>query len=155
MTDLTSRILAFTASERVMPIDSIQLESRLSHDLGMDGYDAVEFFEAFGKSFSVDLAPLYRDWSRYFGPEGFGLNWRVALVLIFATAAGFLLSVKVGLFPQWVWTASLALIVLFLTRRFCPEVLSIKSLPVTVQDLVDAAEAGKWVKPSPAVPARG
>ena len=156
MPDLASRIQTFTAHERGMSIECIRLESRLSHDLGMDGDDAVEFFEAFGKSFSIDLAPLYKDWSRYFGPEWYiGLNWRLAPLVIFATAAGFLLSVKVGLLPQWVWTVSLALIALFLFHRYRPYILAAKMLPITVQDLIDAANAGKWIKPFPNVPARG
>jgi len=69
-------------------------------DLGMDGDDAVEFFEAFGQTFSVDLARLWQHWHHHFAPEGIfqGLPFRG------------------------------------------PEI------EITVQDLIDSAHAGRWLK---------
>jgi hypothetical protein len=45
----------------------------LNDDLGMDGDDAVEFFEAFAEKFSVDLKQLGEEWNLYFNPEGVSL----------------------------------------------------------------------------------
>jgi acyl carrier protein len=42
-------------------------DTRLLHDLGMDGTDAVEFMEAFSEEFNVDMSEFKFD--RHFGPE--------------------------------------------------------------------------------------
>lgn len=70
MTELRERIVAMVAEERSMNPQRILLSSRLLHDLGMDGDDAVEFFEKFAKEFNVDLSALGKHWSEHFGPEG-------------------------------------------------------------------------------------
>jgi hypothetical protein len=66
----------------------------------MDGDDAVEFFEAFGEQFHVDLDRLWKRWPQHFGPEGLfrGLP-----------------------FPGL-------------------------EIEITVQDLIDSANAGRWLK---------
>ncbi len=65
-------VIDLIAKDRGLPVAKVTLEKRLLHDLGMDGDDAVEFFEDFGKRYEVDLAPLYQNWDRHFGREGFG-----------------------------------------------------------------------------------
>jgi Protein of unknown function (DUF1493) len=50
--------------------EKLRLTATLSGDLGMEGDDAVEFFEKFGTEFAVDLSDLHRDWKFYFFSEG-------------------------------------------------------------------------------------
>jgi hypothetical protein len=68
--ELQSAVFAFIQNERRCKPDEIGLDRSLNLDLGMDGDDAVEFFEAFAEKFGVDLTELGEEWSRYFGPEG-------------------------------------------------------------------------------------
>ncbi len=51
-----------------MPVADLCRTTRLGEDLGMDGDDAVDFFEDFAETFRVDLADMR--WDRHFGPEG-------------------------------------------------------------------------------------
>src|SRR4051794_1389914 len=45
----------------------ITLETGLRKDVGLDGDEAVEFFEKFRARFNVDLSGVI--WDRHFGPE--------------------------------------------------------------------------------------
>ena len=99
MTALEEDIIAFVVGQTGMKRNSVHLSSRLAQDIGMDGDDAVEFFEKFGEQFHVDLTALSDQWDDHFGGEG-----------IFRSSPGFMV------------------------------------VTITVQDLVDAATSGKWVK---------
>jgi hypothetical protein len=101
MAGIADQILEFTASERGMRRDKVKLGSRLLQDLGMDGDDAVEFFEKFGSQFRVDLTQLWKHWRSHFGPEAGWMPWA------------------------------------FLFAR--------PMVPITVQDLAEAAEASRWL----------
>ncbi len=62
MNDLIEgRVYALVAEERAVRREELTPTSTLSHDLGMDGDDAVEFFERFAKEFSVDARQLGED----------------------------------------------------------------------------------------------
>jgi acyl carrier protein len=117
--------------ERVTP------ETRLLHDLGIDGDDAVELLLAFEQRFGVDLAAL--QFGRHFGPEGIPLS---CLVQIWAWMAVLLFAVL------W-WPPAAALLLAFaLTyewRRWRRREGSMH--PLHVRDLVEAASAGRWVYP--------
>ena len=65
--DLFSQIRHFTAEELRVDPAIVGLQTRLQHDLGVDGADGWEFIEAFGTRFSVDLTGFRS--TRYFGPE--------------------------------------------------------------------------------------
>ena len=47
--------------------NKVTMDTRLRHDLGMDGADAWEFLDAFCEEFSVDLTDFPHD--SYFGGE--------------------------------------------------------------------------------------
>lgn len=49
------------------PTDRLTAETSVNEDLGMGGDDGVEFMQAFGERFAVDLAGFPYD--EYFGPE--------------------------------------------------------------------------------------
>ena len=67
--DLEHRVKALVANETGMCIERISLDTRIAQDIGCDGDDACELFEAFAKEFDVDLSRL--TWNKHFSPEGF------------------------------------------------------------------------------------
>jgi hypothetical protein len=67
--DLENRIISLVAEERIDPPGNITANTRLMEDLGMDGDDAVGFFEKYRAIFEVDLTGIR--WGRHFGREGF------------------------------------------------------------------------------------
>ena len=67
--DLENRIISLVAEERKEDPRKMTANTRLLEDLGMDGDDAVEFFEKYEVMFEVDLTKI--KWARHFGPEGF------------------------------------------------------------------------------------
>ena len=88
------------STEQVTP------RTRLLHDLGIDGDDAVEILTDFSKRFGVDLSSL--PFQRHFGSElGAGIRWLVRKVL-----GGN----------------------------------AIRLVPITLQDLIDAANQGRWLE---------
>lgn len=71
MHNLAEAIIAFVARETGMKPSKLTLSTRLMHDLGIDGDDAVEFFEHFEQEFGVNLSDF--PYHRHFGPEGLDL----------------------------------------------------------------------------------
>jgi len=67
MEDLRPQILDFVANRMGSAPERLAPEVSL-FDLGLDGDDALDFFEVFAERLSVDLAAL--DLGRHFGPEG-------------------------------------------------------------------------------------
>ena len=61
----------FVADNLHIPIDNLTSETRLLHDLGIDGDDAIEFLEQYSEKFHVDISNMNFD--SYFGPEA-GFN---------------------------------------------------------------------------------
>jgi acyl carrier protein len=59
MTDIEQSILGFVAEETGYNPKRLALDSRLAHDIGVDGDDAVELFQKFEQKYDVDLAALY------------------------------------------------------------------------------------------------
>jgi acyl carrier protein len=55
---LELEVYRLVARERSEPIERISPATRLGADLGMDGDDAVEFFQAYEKAFQVDISAL-------------------------------------------------------------------------------------------------
>jgi acyl carrier protein len=47
--------------------DKLRSDTRLEDDLGISGFDAVEFLEAFANAFDVDLTGI--EFHKHFGPE--------------------------------------------------------------------------------------
>ena len=145
MTELEERIIEFTAEERGMKREDIELSSGLSDDLGMDGDDAVDFLEKFGKKFSVDLELLWKHWPRHFGPEFSGPSLGAIMLIVACVVLGDLLHRAFHRIPAWAWMIALIAAAVWTYNRFFadrnPDV-----IPVTVGDLMDAAKAGKWMK---------
>jgi len=62
-----NQIREFIASKRGIKSSKISVNSKLYHDLGLDGDDALEFFESFSCIFCVDISEFYLD--NHFGSE--------------------------------------------------------------------------------------
>lgn len=145
---LEERVLAFTARQCGIAVGKVDLMSRLVEDLGLDGDDAQEFFAAFGEEFEVNLDALRGErWKRHFRPEGFSAA--PTLVAIFLLLALFLTASILGGFLSWTWLWLLVFVAIWLfgSKVWPLSLLWPDTIPITVQDLVDAAMAGRWVKP--------
>ena len=110
--DLSREVFAMVSEfTRVRP-QVLTWETTLFHDLGIDGDDAVEFFEEFGTTFGVDLTDFNIE--NHFGSEASDpfssiLTW-----------------------VQGCWTGD---------HHSAAGV-----VPISLHDLVQAAQAGRWVK---------
>ena len=65
--EITSKVLAFIAKKTGVKESKITMESRLGSDLGLDGDDALELLEGFGKEFNVSVKSI--DFEKYFNAE--------------------------------------------------------------------------------------
>jgi acyl carrier protein len=65
------RVIRFTMQDwPVRKNRALNAATRLAQDLGMDGEDAVEFFDDFQQDFGIDLEDLYLHWDQHFSPRG-------------------------------------------------------------------------------------
>ena len=55
------------SKEWSVKLENLSVETRLWHDLGMDGDDGWEFIEVFSKHFQIDMSDF--EFDLYFGPE--------------------------------------------------------------------------------------
>ena len=149
MNDLIEeRVYALVAEERGMSREKLAPGTTLNYDLGMEGDDAVEFFESFGKEFGAGLQRLHEDWHCYFSPEGVTLG----AGLLFAIPGSIIAIGLIKLFPRlpdWLcfvlgfvaWFVALAAWGHWRSKELFAQ--------ITIQDLVDCAKAGSWTKNVP------
>lgn len=142
--DHQSQVIDLVADERGLSREKLHFSDRLLEDLGMDGDDAVDFFDDLHERFGTDLTYLYEHWSEHFGPEGFSC-WN-GLVIIPAAITGGALAGAARLSAFWAMAITLALLITWswLTRRLEP---SGGTKPITIGDVVAAVEAGEWPSP--------
>lgn len=65
--DLTTKVFTMVSEFSGIRQQDLHMETTLFRDLGIDGDDAVDFFNEFGKRFQVDLADF--NLGKHFGPE--------------------------------------------------------------------------------------
>lgn len=65
--EVEAAVIEFVVRETSANRSRLSLDTRLREDIGIDGADAVDFFEHFASTFGVDLSGF--DISRHFGPE--------------------------------------------------------------------------------------
>lgn len=65
--DPAAAVRGFLADRFGVAPAGVAASASLQYDFGLDGADAIEFFDAFGERFGVDLSEL--DFHRHFGPE--------------------------------------------------------------------------------------
>jgi hypothetical protein len=104
--DIEERVLRLVSEELSIKLSKLKLSDRLRVDLGMDGTDAVEFFESFAAGFNVDCAELQDRWGDYFGPEA--APWLPGANAIFLAGSVVLAILIAVLFPRLhFWTVCL------------------------------------------------
>ena len=136
------RVMRFTVQHLgVRKGRNLTAETRLAQDLGMDGEDAVEFFDAFQRDFGVDLEDLHIHWEQHFDPEG-GFSFTVLAAIVVCITAGFWLRGSIGILPAWAWGLVLIAIAAAICQRFTKD----DRLPITVGDLASSARSGCWNK---------
>ena len=139
--NLEAEVIDLLVEERGLPRERIQPTSRLLQDLGMDGGDAVDFFEIIHKRFGTDLTHLYDSWGGHFGPEGVSC-WD-ALIILPAALIGGLFAGDAGLSTFWGIVVTVALLAAWVwaMRRWGPPD---RMVPITVREVIAAVEAGEW-----------
>lgn len=143
--DLEGEVIDLLAEERGLARERVQLSDRLLQDLGMDGDDAVDFFNSVHERFGTDLAHLGEHWSEHFGPEGLSC-WNGLVIVPFALIGGVVGGI-VGPSKFWSYAIAFAVAVALLAawfwamRRWGPPD---KMVPITVAEVVAAVEAGAW-----------
>jgi hypothetical protein len=139
--DYQSEVIDLVAHERGLCRGKVHLSDRLLQDLGMDGDDAVDFFNSVHERFATDLTHLHEHWSEHFGPEGFSC-WN-GLVIIPAAIIGGVVAGVAGLSTFWGVAITVILLAawLWVMRRWGrPD----RMIPITVAGVVVAVEAGAW-----------
>ena len=139
-----SEVIDLVAHELGLPRERVHLSDRLLQDLGMDGDDAVDFFNSVHERFGTDLTHLHEHWSEHFGPEGFSC-WN-GLVIIPAAVIGGVVAGVAGLSTFWGVAITVALLAawLWVMRRWGP---ADRMVPLTVGEVVAAVETGAWPSP--------
>lgn len=127
-----------------LPARRVTSDARILHDLGVDGDDAAEIFEALQEQSGTDFTELNRQWRVFFNTEG--ASPRVVLIgipaiIVCGAAAGALTAALH--WPSIVaWGLAIALFVggggLF-SRWFGREL-----QPLTVAGLAEIVQAGRW-----------
>jgi Protein of unknown function (DUF1493) len=144
---LEDRVYRLVAEDLGIKREKLTAASTLSHDLGVEGDDAVEFFERFAKEFSVDLNELGGDWDAYFSAEGAGLGTALFVLvpsILFAT----ILGLAFPSLPFWLpgiigFTSWMAAV--YFWQKIHPR----RHPQISIQDLVNCANAGNWTKALP------
>ena len=140
--------LAFVAKELGEDMRKLRLETTLQGDLGMEGDDAVEFFQAFQKEFGVDLGRLWTDWHCYFLPEGMSIETGLIL-FVPGTVLSLLLTKYIPQISSWLCF----LIGFFLWLVVCLAWGRLFSGPglaqITIHDLVECVKSGSWKREVP------
>jgi hypothetical protein len=148
---LQERVLAFVSEQTGVKPEKIRPATTLSHDLGIEGDDAVEFFEKFHTKFAVDLQELGRDWSFYFCPEGVPISGVLVVIIPMALIALVLVEMLPRV-PEWLCSIAALVFWMFLIGfwgNWRERSAKTKRPQVAVQDLIDCAHSGVWMKTVP------
>ena len=139
--DLQSEVIDLIAYERGLAREKVHLSDRLLQDLGMDGDDAVDFFDSLHERYGTDLTHLYDSWGEHFGSEG--LSCWYGLLLVLAAIIGGLTAAFLGLSGIWavIIAVSLLAALIWTMRAIGPPD---RTVPITVDEVVSAVESGAW-----------
>lgn len=137
---VATEVIDELARKRGMRRERIRLSDRLLQDIGLDGDDAVDFFVSVQERFGTDLTQLREHWSEHFRAER-TLMWAAVVPILFLIVA----ILVAGSTHSKAWGAAagltLAAIAAAIMLRRTPRK---RMVPITVQELVVAAEAGMW-----------
>jgi hypothetical protein len=146
---IEDRVYALVSEQTGTDRTKLCPDSTLSHDLGIEGDDAVEFFEHFGQEFGIDMTQLGVDWHRYFSPEGIGLGTLV-IAGVPALLGAFYVNLK---FPRLGLLTIILMFVVWWLILYCwTRLRGPRGSQISIQDLIDCVRVGKWTKMLPAEP---
>lgn len=126
-----------------VPAVKVTPDARILHDLGVDGDDASELFQALHARFGTDFTELTYQWRVFFNTEGASpraILFGILAIIVFGGAAGALTAAL-----HWpaiaAWGLAMALLAGggWLFSRFGPEL-----RPLTVAGLAEIVQAGRW-----------
>jgi acyl carrier protein len=137
-----SRILELLAENRGMRVEQIWPESRLLHDLGMDGDDAVDFFSDLQNEFGTDFAVLDEHWSDHFGGEHLTLAGFIGIVV--SVFMGFAAAEIASVGHPLLWAFGIGAIWLFAFGAW--PLRGPSRIPILVAEVIASVQAGKWLK---------
>lgn len=127
-----------------VPEHKVTPDARILHDLGVDGDDAGELFEALHEQFGTDFTELNRQWRLFFNTEGMSLRAiliSIPAIIVCGVVAG-ALAAMLGWPTAVAWGLAMALFVgggRLLSRWFGREF-----QPLTVSGLAEIVHAGRW-----------
>ena len=141
MDGVASDIIKMLAEKLGLSPAKIGPSSRLVEDLGMDVFDAEDFFILLEKTYGTDLSALHERWSDHFCEEG-SSNWDPTVIMPAAIIGGlaygtFDLGVGVAIA---ITVALLALWMSIVNNGAPPD----KIRSISVAQVVEAVEAGTW-----------
>jgi Protein of unknown function (DUF1493) len=148
--DIGWRVKQCLAENRGYDAEELHADYRLRADLHLDGDNAVEFFEIYGREFHVDLSELKACWEFFFQPQNTWLSKPVKLALAVAVSAGLL---EWALFPHFSAIAGFVtvfgiFIVILLSVQIAQRLNGERDKPehqeITIGDLIEAAGTGTW-----------
>jgi acyl carrier protein len=119
-------------------------DARILHDLGVDGDDAVELFQALHEQFGTDFTELTGQWRVFFNTEGASLRaflLGIPTIMVLGGAAGVVAAAL-----QWPPIVALGLaLALFVGGRWLFSRWPGRKLqPLTVAGLAEIVQAGRW-----------
>ncbi len=137
--DIETQVRDYIALMADVNADRVQPATRLLHDLGIDGDDAVELFKGLHERFGMDLTLLHEHWNQYFGPEGVG--WSSVLIIAPGAGVGGIVASSVGPAAG----VAVAVLLVAISLWVAPKLgLGPKLIPVTVADVARAVKLGSW-----------
>ncbi|PAX06370.1 acyl carrier protein [Sphingomonas lenta] len=144
MGDYVAAIRDLLIREHGVPDTDVTLGARLLHDLGVDGDDAAEVFQALHQQFGTDFAALDDQWREFFNTEG-ASPIRILIGIPVILICGGLAGVLVAALHWPEFLAIIAALALFLAVGWSFGRLFGKPLrPVTVGGLAEIVRAGQW-----------
>jgi hypothetical protein len=145
---IQDRVFTFVVEHTGIRRETLAPNTTLGGGIGLDGDDAVEFFEAFRREFAVEITDLQLFWDRYFAPEGMTLITGFLFVI-----PGLVLAVLfTHLFPRLPdWSSFVLAYVFWFVCLFClgKRWNNTRAPQITIQDLIDSAKSGRWTKVLP------
>ncbi len=65
------KVFEFLSEEIEIGSFDLTMDTSINYDLGIDGDEAIDFFQKFEKEFHLDLDTFFeKDYDKYFGSEG-------------------------------------------------------------------------------------
>jgi len=148
---LLRRVYELVSQSTGVRIEKLTPQSRLNYEIGMDGDDAGEFFQQYAQVFGVDLEQLVWHWDQHFNAEGMSLSTG-AIIFGPPFAAGFVLSEVSRTVAAWVWFLGSYVAWWLLLWVWCKLRKRPGPVPLTIEDLLQAAAANRWIKVYPPAP---